>query len=163
VAIRTSRIVFGAAALSLIVLVVAWAAYYGPLRSPEAAFRDFANPEKRPEALLRDPLIRAGPRVLPLVLDAIKDRNFRLRRYAIGHLGCERYAPALPALERIVADPTEQDYFRGDALIAIWQIDRKRGEALVQEYAGAQDYLGSTARELRGNRKYADDLCLAEP
>ena len=144
---RLFRMVAAALGVAAVFVVAAWA-YYGPFRGPETAFADFLT-GKRPEAILRVPLVAAGPRVLPIVLAAIKDREMPRRRYAIAHLGCARYEPALPVLEAIIEDAGEKDYFRGDALIAAWQIAPERGEALIREYANAPGYLGDTARGLR--------------
>lgn len=141
-AIMSATIVFVA------IPIVAWTIYEGPLRGPEAAFRDFASASHRAEIQLTDPLVLAGAGVLPLVHEAIKDKNFRLRRYAIGHLGCARYAAALPTHERILADVTERDYFRADALEAVWLISTERGHYLAQPLLSAGDVLGRAGRDL---------------
>jgi hypothetical protein len=125
-----------------------WARSEGPLRAPEAAFSDFVTAEDRAEDQLTDPLVLAGPRVRPLVHEAIKDRTFRLRRYAIGYLGCAKYEAARPTFLAIMTDESEKDYFRGDALAALWLIDPTAGPRLAKEYSGRTDLLGRTARGL---------------
>lgn len=98
--------------------------------------------------MLMDPLILAGARVVPAVIDAVADRDMPNRRYAILFLGNGRYRDALPRLADIVDDETEPDYFRGDALSATYQIDRERGVALAREHARREDYLGRIARDI---------------
>jgi hypothetical protein len=127
---------------------LAWARSEGPLRAPEAAFDDFVAAKDRAEDQLTDPLVLAGARVRPLVHEAIKDRTFRLRRYAIGYLGCARYEAAGPTFLAIVTDESEKDYFRGDALEAFWSIDRTDGSRVANEYSSRGDLLGKAARGL---------------
>jgi hypothetical protein len=127
-------------------LVLAWARAVGPLRSPQDALDDFVRAEGRAEDQLTDPLVLAGPRVRPLVLAAVQDRHFRLRRYGIGYLGCAGYRPASPTFRTILHDESEEDYFRADALEALWSSDPKEGHALASAYSGRSDFLGQVAR-----------------
>src|SRR5687768_7995035 len=128
------------------ILLVAWARAEGPLRPPHAAFDDFVRAEDRAEDQLTDPLVLAGPRVRPLVLSAVRDRDFKLRRYGIGYLGCSAYTPASPTFRVILHDESEEDYFRADALEALWSINSKEGRALAGAYSSRTDFLGQAAR-----------------
>ena len=128
---------------------IAWARAKGPLRPPEEAFREFLQAEAA-EDQLTDPLVLAGPRVQPLVSAAIVDPALPRRRYAIGYLGCAGYKPAAPALRAIVLGESEHDYFRADALQALWQLDRAEGRKLASRYVGRPDHLGAVASGLLG-------------
>lgn len=130
--------------------VLTWARAIGPLRSPQDAFADFAAATLRAEDQLTDPLVLAGPRVRPLVLESLKDRSFSLRRYAIAYLGCAGYRPALPRLRLLLDDETEADYLRADALEAIGAMDLSEGLLLARTYEARADFLGEAASSLRG-------------
>ncbi|WP_156464240.1 hypothetical protein [Afipia sp. Root123D2] len=79
---------------------------------------------------------------MPLVIAELPKRSMPRRRYAIGFLGDGGYREALPALEVIAKDRTELDYFRGDALLAISQIDLHLAQRLAGEFADATGHLG---------------------
>lgn len=130
--------------------------------APEDALKRFYNNDG-PEDTLMDPLILAGDGVVPLVLKEVKNKKMPRRRYAIGFLGNGSYKEALPALETILQDSTEEDYFRGDALQSIYMIDESRGRELAQKYNDHQDYLGAISRrvisgdsELKKRRPYSE-------
>lgn len=130
--------------------------------SPEAALEQFYN-NKGAEDTLMDPLIIAGEKVVPLVLKEVKNKAMPRRRYAIGFLGNGSYREALPALETILQDVGEKDYFRADALISIYQIDESLGGELAQKYKGEKNTLGDISRrvlagdaELKKKRSYSD-------
>jgi hypothetical protein len=125
-----------------------WAAAEGPLRSPESALRDFYEVRDRGEDQLMDPLILNGGRVLPLVVSALPNKSMRLRRYAIGFLGNGHYRNALPALEKILADQSEIDYFRADALEAIFRIAPERAQVLAPAHVKGEELLGQVARTI---------------
>lgn len=129
-------------------LSVWWAIAEGPLRSPKAALHDFYEAEERAEDQLMDPLILAGKRVAPIVITEIKNKKMEKRRYAIGFLGNGRYVEALPALEIILKDDTEIDYFRADALQAIYQISRERAEELAPIYVRGEGLLGRVSNDI---------------
>jgi len=152
--VRHTMSIIRVAKIALLLLIpaailVAWARTEGPLRSPREAFDDFVRAEDRAEDQLTDPLVLAGPRVQPLVLDAVRDRNFKLRRYGIGFLGCAAYRPAAQTLREILRDESEQDYFRADALEALWSIDSNEGRALADAYSRRADILGRAARGIQ--------------
>lgn len=69
--------------------------------------------------------------MVPTICEAVKNKDMKRRRYAIGALGYINDRAALPTLEAILSDESEIDYFRGDALHSIYQIDRKRGLSYV--------------------------------
>jgi hypothetical protein len=93
------------------------------------------------EPELDDPLIAAGRKMTLVILDAVAHKDMRLRRYAIGALGQIKDKRALPELERILRDRLEFEYFRGDALHAIYRIDHPKGSALALEFESENDYL----------------------
>lgn len=132
--------------------------------APENALKQFYE-ANGPEDTLMDPLILAGDKVVPLVLKEIKNKEMPRRRYAIGFLGNGLYKEALPELETIVHDSAEEDYFRGDALQAIYMIDESRSRSFAQEWKDEQTYLGGISRrvisgdnQLKRQRTYADAL-----
>jgi HEAT repeat protein len=91
------------------------------------------------EAELMTPLIEAGRAMVPAVMEAIDHQDMRLRRYAIGALGHLEDERAVAPLTAILADESEEEYFRGDALVAIYQIDQSEGTELAKKYAGQGD------------------------
>ena len=93
------------------------------------------------ESELMTPLIKAGPKMTPAILEAISHKDMKQRRYAIGALGHLKDRRALEPLTAILKDESEEDYFRGDALHAIYQIDQKRGSELAKQFAGKGDNL----------------------
>ena len=107
-----------------------------------------------PEDTLMDPLILAGERVVPLVLDKVKDKNMPRRRYAISFLGNGAYKQALPALEGVLQDSTEQDYFRGDALRSIYQIDQSQGMRYAGTYKDEPGNLGKVSRDILAGEQH---------
>jgi hypothetical protein len=130
--------------------------------SPKETLQRFYD-NNGPEDTLMDPLILAGEAVVPLVLKEVKNKNMPRRRYAIEFLGNGAYREALPALESILKDTTEEDYFRGDALRSIYLIDESRGQEFAQEYKDQTNYLGELSRrvvarddQLKKRRAYSD-------
>lgn len=93
------------------------------------------------EPELDDPLIAAGRVMTLAICEAISHPDMKRRRYAIGALGYIRDRRAIPALEKILKDKTEIYYFRGDALHAIYQIDKKLGSQYAGQFANEHDYL----------------------
>lgn len=130
--------------------------------SPKEALQRFYG-NNGPEDTFMDPLILAGEGVVPLVLKEVKNKNMPRRRYAIEFLGNGSYREALPDLESILKDTTEEDYFRGDALRSIYLIDESRGQEFAQEYKDQTNYLGELSRrvvagddQLKKRRAYSD-------
>jgi hypothetical protein len=125
-----------------------WALAVGPLRDPHAAMRDFYEASERAEDQLMDPLILNGRRVVPLVIAEVSNKGMTLRRYAIGFLGNGQYRDAMPVLEQILADESERDYFRGDALEAIYRISPSRARELAPRHLEDQESLGRIAQDI---------------
>lgn len=73
------------------------------------------------EDMLADSLIISGERVAPRLVKEIANPSMPCRRYAIGFLGNIKFNPAIGRLQEILSDSSEQDYFRADALIAIFR------------------------------------------
>ena len=124
-------------------------------RTAEESFEEFLSLETK-ESYLTQPLCAAGRKVVPVVIERIKDKNLDRRRYAIGFLGSDDYPEALPVLFRILEDDTETDVFRGDALNAIFLLSRNEGSDLALKYRGRADYLGRVANELIKVQDYDD-------
>jgi hypothetical protein len=120
-------------------------------QTPENAFNEFLTHETK-ESYLVQPLCNAGEKVVPLVIEKIKDKDLQRRRYAIGFLGSGNYRQALPVLEKILGDESEQDLFRGDALKSIYLIDLNLGKSLSGKYREREDFLGRIAGELLQGR-----------
>ncbi len=88
------------------------------------------------ESELMDPLIEAGDKMTPEIIEAVSHKDMRLRRYAIGALGNIKAPAAIQPLTAILEDTSEEDYMRGDAVLAIYQIDQVIGEQLAKKYNG---------------------------
>jgi hypothetical protein len=166
------RMTVSLAILGLAAPVAFWFRAEGPLRDPHDALHEFFYPEGTvAEDMLMDPLILCGSRVVPLVLDAVKDKEMIHRRYAIGFLGNEGDDVAIPTLDAVLSDLTELDYFREDALEAIYMIDRETGAQAARRYAASDGSLGRAARDIldgkaKNRRSFlealtgAHDVCL---
>ena len=100
------------------------------------------------EAELMTPLIKAGPKMVPVILDAISHKDMRLRRYAISALGNLNDARAVDPLTKIVQDKSEEEYFRSDALESIYKLDQERGTRLAKQVAGQGDMLKTTGEAI---------------
>lgn len=92
----------------------------------EAAWKKFYF-EADGEGSIIPNLMDGGKVMVPSICKAVTDRKMRMRRYAIGALGYHRDRRAILTLEKIYADSTEDNIFRGDALHAIFCIDQKLG------------------------------------
>jgi hypothetical protein len=117
-------------------------------RSAEDAMKRFYDTSGKAETDFMDPLILAGPMVVPLLAHDVESKDMRGRRYgllALGHIGDRR---GYGVLKRILDDPTETPYIRRDALESIDLIDPTVGrqEAIryrtspvpdLAEYSGA--------------------------
>ncbi len=91
------------------------------------------------EPEISTPLTKAGPKMVPAIIEAIGHKDMKRRRYAISALGLLKDKRGLDALTAIVKDESEEDYFRGDAVAAIYQIDQDLGTQLAKQYAGQGD------------------------
>jgi hypothetical protein len=87
------------------------------------------------------PLMKAGPTMVPVILEAIGHPDMKMRRYAISALGHLKDESAIAPLKAIVADEGEEDWFRGDALVAIYQLNQDEGTTLAEKYKGQGDVL----------------------
>jgi HEAT repeat protein len=122
-------------------------------RSPEAVLEEFYN-YNEPDSESLDPLILAGEKVVPLVMERVQDRNTQRRRLAIQFLGNSSYKQALPVLEKIMKDETEESHFRSTALISIFKIDEKLVKQFAQQYKVSKNDLGDIARDILANKDY---------
>ena len=101
-----------------------------------------------PESINDRFLLQAGKPIVPYVAAEIADRNMPKRRYAIIVLGTIGDARALPALEKIINDQTESAWIRGDALTAIWHINKEMGKEYARKYGGDKGYIDRTIQLL---------------
>jgi len=122
-------------------------------RSPEAALEEFYNYNEPGNESL-DPLILAGKKAVPLVIEKVKDKNMPRRRLAIEFLGNGSYEQSLPVLKQIMTDDSEEAHFRATALIAVFQIDEELGRRFAQENKDKADDLGEAARDILESKEY---------
>lgn len=104
----------------------------------------YVEADHEPE--IDDPLISKGKAMVPAICEAVKHKDMKRRRYAIGALGYINERAALPTLEAILSDASEIDYFRGDALHSIYRIDSKRGLSYAAQYQSQPNILGQYAK-----------------
>ena len=107
----------------------------------------YVEADHEPE--LDDPPIKAGRPMVRAICEAISHTDMKRRRYAIGALGFIGDRSALPTLEAILKDKKEIDYFRGDALHSIYQIDAERGSKYATQFGNENDYLKMLATAIR--------------
>jgi hypothetical protein len=136
-------------------MLALWISIANPFQTPEEALQSFYS-QNGAEDMLMDPLILAGDKVVPLVINEVKSPDMPRRRYAILFLGNDKYINALPVLEQILADNSEKDYFRGDALISIYKIDNISGKKLAASFANNEGYLGLMSKAVLGGSEYAN-------
>jgi hypothetical protein len=119
-----------AIAVSVFILVVAGlfgvSLYSNIPKSPEVALQTFYEREVAEDQIM-DPLILAGPGVLPLLEKEVARADMPNRRYAIGALGNLGSKASLPTLEKLARSTVEIDFIRCDALTAIAMIDHQQG------------------------------------
>ena len=101
------------------------------------------------EPEIDEPLVRAGRGAVPAICEAVKNKDMKYRRYAIGALGHIRDPRALATLELILNAEDEIDYFRGDALRSIYQIDQKLGAKYSEKYKDATGTLKTYVEAVR--------------
>lgn len=87
-----------------------------------------------PEPLIKDPLITAGFEVGEYLLQHIKSKHLKYRRYAIGALGELRYHPSIESLSEILFDETEEYYIRTDAFEALKDINTEKSKKVIYEF-----------------------------
>lgn len=115
-----------------------WVAFYD---------ESFHEPE------IDDPLIEAGRPMVPAICEAIAHPDMKYRGYAIGALGYIGDRRALPTLVGLIENAGEMAYFRSNALLAIYRIDRALGARYARQYRHADAPIASTAEAiLRGDR-----------
>lgn len=117
-----------------------------------AVWEKFYSGNHEPD--IDDPLIAAGSKMVPEITEAIANRDMRLRRYAISALGYIGDKRALLMLGDILKDKTEKDYFRGDALRAIYLIDEKLGKDCAVLYAEEKNAVGSIGAAIKSNEAW---------
>lgn len=90
----------------------------------------------------------------PRILEEVKSKEFPRRRYAIAFLGNEKYIPAITYLTNLVNDDREEDYIRGDALLAIEMIDLELAKKTALELltADCPNYLRVIAEQVINGR-----------
>lgn len=103
------------------------------------------------EADLMNPLVNAGSKMVPEILSAISDKKMKLRRYAIGALGWIQDSRSKEPLKLILHDKTEIEYFRGDALQSLYQIDKDYAVEYVKTYSGDSKYMLLIVNAIRNN------------
>lgn len=114
------------------------------------------------EGAMTDPLIVAGDEVVPLVIEAVKNKDMVKRPQAISFLGNSGDREAIPVLESIIND--KSDELRDWALGAIYQIDNELGKEIARKFEKEEGALGSLARSIitskyyRVKRTYAEAL-----
>jgi hypothetical protein len=101
---------------------------------PDVALRIFYSTDVMEDQLSGN-LIAAGEKVVPLVIKEVVRKDMIKRRYAIAALGIIGSVEALPVLEKIFRDITEQQYIRCDSLQAIQLINQDKANALSKETA----------------------------
>jgi hypothetical protein len=145
---RLGKILGGGVAALLFVglaLVVAYKiACYVMVPTSDEALEVFAQYGKDPgefvtEEEIADPLIVARGDVVPLVIAALDDIEIPRRRHALYFLGNTGRKDALPALRRILDDPTAAAVLRGDALDAIAMIDLEEGKRLAARWSSTPE------------------------
>jgi len=152
------RIVMTTPIAALLVLVAAVAAAAeteyrpGPPAFSYVWGRFYTSTPHEPE--LMDPLIEAGPKMTQAICEAVLHKDMMYRRYAIGALGFIGDRGALPTLERIINDGSEKDYFRGDALQAVYHIDKVLGRRRAEQYLHGPEYLKMISEAIKRNEQW---------
>lgn len=102
--------------------------------SPEEVLNRFYTEKDLAEDQLQDSLIMAGPKMAPLLEQEILKKDIPRRRYAIGALSNIGDHGSIPALEQILQDKSEMEYFRVDALESIALIDLSYAQSIAPQY-----------------------------
>lgn len=154
-------------ALVITIVLLAFTAWFGVSlysdipESPELALKAFYEREVAEDQIM-DPLILAGPNVIPLLEKEVVNPDMPNRRYAIGALGNLGSKAALPTLEKLAGTKSEVDYIRCDSLTAIGMIDHQEGLRIANSVKGeGLQCLSEIADNL--DRDYAQWLKLNAP
>lgn len=133
---RYSLIIF-----SLILIILGFLSYSATTVTQKDAqkFLNYFYNDKVPECITDRYLLTAGKGIVPYLIMEIRKKDMQKRRYAIAVLGKLGDSRALPLLVKIHEDLSEEIYFRCDALVSIWYIDRKLGEELAEKFADVDD------------------------
>ncbi len=86
------------------------------------------------ESHLINPITDAGTAIAPRLMKKVEAPGYPRRRYAIAGLGKLRYAPAVSVLRRILANPEDAWFVRGDAYEALVAIDTMDARKGVEEF-----------------------------
>jgi hypothetical protein len=106
------------------------------------------------EPEIDDPLIKAGKPMVTQICKAVANKDMKRRRYAISALGYIRDQRAISTLSKILKDSAEIDYFRGDALQAIYQIDKLIGKEYANQFIHSEKYIEMIANAILDNKKW---------
>lgn len=123
-------------------------------KEAKIAIEEFLTIEEA-ESFMVLPLCKAGEKVIPLLLEKIKDKNMERRRYAIGFLGVYDNRKSIPLLQTILKDEAEKEYFRGDALESLHLLDENLGKDFAIVNERREDFLGKISREILEITNYA--------
>ncbi len=110
-------------------------------KQAEKALQDFYNYNGFHDKMT-EPLYKGGEKVIPLVIEKVKDKNMPHRLNAIGFLGKPKNYEALPVLIEILKDESENNYLRKEALWAVYQIEVKIALDFAYKYQNREDDLG---------------------
>ena len=150
---NTKRFILGVVMFLVTGTIVHWALIAQPWKSPEDWLKEFySNP--MPEDLQMDPLILAGAKVVPLVLERIQDPSMPKRIVAIWFLGNGGYKEAIPVIQRMLQNESEDIYSRAYSLIALYQLDRPNGLKQSKAFYTRSDFLGKIAMEVMRETEY---------
>ena len=108
----------------------------------------YVDADHEPEIAV--PLVKAGRPMTLSICEAVAHPDMKRRRYAIDALGRIGDKRALPVLEAILNNRDEIDYFRGDALEAIYRLNPKLAVQYARQYRHDNDYLKMIADEVNG-------------
>lgn len=97
-----------------------------------------------PESIKDRHLLKAGKAIVPFLIIEIQKKEMPKRGYAILSLGKISDRRALPVLKQILSDTSESETIRGDALSAIWKIDKSLGKDMSEKHAGENEYMDRT-------------------
>lgn len=98
--------------------------------SPKHAVKVFLERDCAEDQII-NPLIIAGKKVIPYIIEEIRNKEMDLRRYAIGALGHIGDEKVIPFLMSILNDDDEIYYFRYDAIEAIAMINIARAREVA--------------------------------